>query len=111
MKIATYVVLLFTAVTLAAPAPKPEPRPNVDEDVIAFMNDILPMLPNAELQERQLPTQAACYTACDRGAPGFRAFCAILPPTPIKVACFGAAGFLGTPFGKTICRRFCNVLP
>ena len=110
MKIATYLALLFTASALAVPAPQTSPADafEVDDDFLSIMKEVAPLLPTSELQERQLPTQAACYTACDRGSKGVRAFCAILPPTPIKVFCFGSATVFGSVFGQRVCRQFCN---
>lgn len=110
MKITPYLVLLFTATTLAVPAPVPEPEEGFqfDDQSLALLNEVASLLPSSELQARQLPTQAACYTACDRGVDGVRAFCGILPPTPIKVACFGSATVFGSVFGRRLCRQFCN---
>lgn len=59
------------------------------------------------LDKRQ--TQASCYGLCDSGRAALRTLCAILPPTPPKVACYSAALALGTPLGKRVCRNFCNI--
>ena len=111
MKLTPYLILIFTTAILAVPAPAPQAAPAVDADVLAFMNEVAPLLSTAEFQEPQLPTKTACYTACDAGARDFRAFCAIVPPTPVRVACFIAADALGTPVGGNVCPRFCNILP
>lgn len=113
MKITHSLVLIFTATTLAVPAPGPAPEDAVelDDDFLSLMKEVAPLLPTSELEKRQLPTQAACYTACDKGDDGVRAFCAILPPNPIKVACFGSAAIFGSVFGQTLCRAFCNRFP
>ena len=82
MKITPYLVLIFTATTLAAPAPAPGAAPDVDTDVIAFMEDVAPMLSGAELQDVHFPPRRH----------------ATLPATKVPVASeLSVASFLQRP--------------
>jgi hypothetical protein len=97
MKLAPLVVLAFAASAIAVPAAAPEPEAD------ALTLDI-----SHELDNRQLPTQAGCYTACDKGPAAMRRYCRLLPVPPWKIACTAVLKILNTPAGKKRCRELCN---
>ena len=107
MKIVPLAVLFFAATTIAVPTP--ENTCAVDEaTALKLMHDFESIAPDGALQERQgLPTQAACYTACDQGVDALVRFCRFIPG-PLKAGCAVVGSFLDTPFGQRLCRNFCN---
>jgi hypothetical protein len=97
MKLAPLVVLAVAASAIAAPAAAPEPE--VDASTLDLIH---------ELDNRQIPTQAGCYTACDKGPDAMRRYCKFIPPFPTKLACHAVLKILDTPAGKKRCRDICN---
>jgi hypothetical protein len=122
MKIAPLAIAFFAAAAIAVPTPEePKCDPQAAE-VLDLLRDMAPYLDadgdldidiadiGKDLGKRQgVPTQAVCYGLCDKGPKAMRPVCALLPVSPIKLACYAGMHLFGTPGGEKLCRQVCNI--